>query len=78
MVLTIETFDLRRRSCLRPDWLKNTIVNFLIQKYCDCATTLPGCGDDGLKITLVVFRFLTPTEQRYASIEGEPLVLHGV
>ena len=58
----VEIFDLRRRTCLRPDWSKLGIGYFLSQKHCDCATTLPGCCDDGWKITLAGSRFLTPTE----------------
>ena len=69
----VEMFDLRRWTCLRPDWSKNGIGYFLSQKHCDCATTLHGCCDDGWKITLAGSYFLTPTEQRYAPIEGEAL-----
>ena len=71
----VEIFDLRRWTCLRPDWSKLGIGYFLSQKHCDCATTLPGCCDDGWKITLAGSRFLTPTEQRYAPIEGEALAV---
>ena len=48
----VQIFDLRRRSHLRPDWSKNGIGYFISQKHCDCATTLPGCFDDGWTITL--------------------------
>ena len=43
----IETFDLRRRTCIRNDLSKNGIGYFLSQKHCACVTTLPGCWDDG-------------------------------
>ena len=60
----VDIIDLRRRTCLRPDWSKNGIGYFLSQKHCDCATTLPGCCDDGWKITLSGSRFLIPTAMR--------------
>ena len=57
----VEIFDIRSRTCLRSDWSKNGNGYF----HCDCATTLPGCCDDGWTISLAGSRFLTPTEQRY-------------
>ena len=71
----VEIFDPRRRTCLRPDWSKLGIGYFLSQKHCACTSTLPGCCDSGWKITLAGSRFLSPTEQRYAPIEGEALAV---
>ena len=71
----VEIFDLQRRTCLRPDWSKLGIGYFLSQKHCNCTSALPGCCNDGWKLTLAGSRFLSPAEQRYAPIEGEALAV---
>jgi len=71
----VEIFDLQRPTCLRTDWSKRGIGYFLLQKHCTCASITPDCCLDGWRITLAGSRFLTPTEQRYAPIEGEALAI---
>jgi hypothetical protein len=71
----VEIFDPKRRTCLRPDWSKTGIGFFLSQKHCGCSQKLPGCCEDGWKITLAGSRFLKPEESRYAPIEGEALAI---
>jgi len=46
----------------------------LRQKYCDCRIS-PTCCQSGWKLALVGSRFTTPTESRYAPIEGEALAV---
>ena len=73
--LGVEIFDPKKQTCLRPDWSRQGIGYFLLQKHCSCTNGLPDCCPDGWKITLAGSRFLTPTEQRYAPIEGEALAV---
>lgn len=71
----VEIFDIQRPTCLRPDWSKEGIGYFLLQKHCKCESTLPDCCTGGWKITLAGSRFLNGPEQRYAAIEGEALAI---
>lgn len=71
----IEIFDPTRRTCLRPDWSRQGIGYFLSQKHCNCDSHLPDCCPNGWRITLAGSRFLSPTEQRYAPVEGEALAV---
>lgn len=69
----VEIFDINRRTCLRTDWSKTGIGYYLSQQHCKCSTHLPGCCENGWRITLAGSRFLSSTEQRYAAVEGEML-----
>lgn len=71
----VEIFDLTKKTCLRPDWSKQGIGYFLLQKHCQCVSDLPDCCSDGWKIVLAGSRFLLSAEQRYAPIEGEALAV---
>lgn len=71
----VEIFDPTRPTCLNPDFSKTGIGYWLRQKHCDCTSALPGCCQNGWKITLAGSRFLRPAEQRYAPIEGEALAV---
>ena len=71
----VRIFDMRKKTCLRPDWSKTGIGYFLSQKHCDCNDTSPSCCDDGWRITLAGSRFLKPAESRYAPVEGEALAI---
>ena len=71
----VEIFDLKKRTCLRPDWSNKGIGYFLLQQNCDCALGIPGCCPDGWRITLAGSRFLTSAEKRYAAVEGEALAV---
>ena len=71
----VEIYDMQRRTCLRPDWSRRGIGYFLLQQHCGCASGIPDCCPGGWRITLAGSRFLTPTEQRYAAIEGEALAV---
>ena len=71
----VEIFDLSKRTCLRPDWSSRGIGYFLLQQHCSCPSGVPGCCDDGWKVTLAGSRFLTSAEQRYAAVEGEALAI---
>ena len=71
----IEIFDITEQTCLRPDWSKQGIGYFLSQKHCRCESRLPGCCENGWKVTLVGSRFLHGAEQRYAAIVVESLTV---
>ena len=71
----VQIFDPKKRTCLRPDWSTNGIGYFLTQKHCKCANRLPGCCDDGWRITLAGSRFLSGAEKNYAAVEGEALAV---
>ena len=71
----VEILDVKRPTCLRPDWSKEGIRYLLLQKHCTCDTILPDCCPEGWKITLAGSRFLNGAEQRYAAIEGEALAI---
>ena len=71
----VEIFDIRRRTCLRPDWSNRGIGYFLLQQHCSCSSRIPDCCPGGWRITLAGSRFLSPAEQRYAAIEGEALAV---
>ena len=71
----VEIFDPSLRTCLRPDWSKTGIGYMLLQKHCSCTTETPDCCEDGWGIALAGSRFLSPTEQRYAPVEGEALAI---
>ena len=71
----VEIFDMKRVTCLRPDWSSRGIGYFLLQKYCPCNSDVPDCCPNGWRITLAGSRFLRGPEQRYAAIEGEALAI---
>jgi len=69
----VEIFVITRKTCLRPDWSRQGIGYFVLQKHCECTSNLPGCCTNGWKIVLAGSRFLSSAEQRYAPIDGEAL-----
>ena len=71
----VEIYDMRRRTCLRPDWSRRGIGYFLLQQHCSCTSGIPDCCPGGWRITLAGLRFLSSAEQRYAAIEGEALAV---
>ena len=71
----VQIFDITKITCLRPDWSNQGIGYFLSQKHCLCDTNLPGCCENGWKVTLAGSRFLHGAEQRYAAVEGEALAV---
>ena len=71
----VEIFDMKRRTCLRPDWSKRGIGYFILQQHCSCPSGTPDCCPGGWRITLAGSRFLSSAEQRYAAIEGEALAV---
>ena len=68
-------FDMRKRTCLRPDWCTRGIGYFLLQQHYSCPSSVPDCCPGGWRIALAGSRFLTPAEQRYAAIECEALAV---
>jgi len=70
----VKIFDLKRPTCLRPDFSNEGIGYFLLQKHCNCSSEVPDCCADGC-ICMAGSRFLAPAEQRYAPIEGEALAV---
>ena len=74
----VEIFDPGRATCLRPDWSKQGIGYFLLQKHCECeapAGDLPNCCEEGWRIVLAGSRFLSAAETNYVAIEGEALAV---
>lgn len=68
----IAAFDVNRVTCVAPDWSKEGMGFFVLQKYCDCPTEkAPVCCPEGWKLVFAGSRFCTPAESRYAPIEGE-------
>ena len=68
----IAAFDLKRVTCLAPDWSKEGMGFFLLQKYCDCPTDkAPVCCPEGWKLVFAGSRYCTGPESGYAPIEGE-------
>ena len=71
----VQIFDLKSKTCLRPDFSKVGIGYYLCQKHCDCKSELPDCCENGWRVTLAGSRFLEPSEQRFAPVEGEALAV---
>ena len=74
----VDIFQPGRPTCLRPDWLKQGIGYFLLQKHCECALpagALPNCCKSGWRIVLAGSRFLSSAETNYVAIEGEALAV---
>ena len=71
----VRIFDMRKATCLRPDWSSRGIGYFLLQKHCSCRSVIPNCCTNGWKVTLAGSRFLSDTESRYSAIEGEALAV---
>ena len=69
----VQIFDLGKLTCLRPDWSKQGLGYFLMQKHCNCNSRLPDCCTTGWKVTLAGSRFLNGAETNYAAIEGQSL-----
>ena len=71
----VEIFDPSLATCLRTDWSTKGMGYYLVQKTCECQPIHPDCCTEGWRITLAGSRFNTPTEARYAPIEGEALAI---
>ena len=71
----VQIFDLEKLTCLRPDWSKQGLGYFLMQKHCKYNSRLPDCCTTGWKVTLAGSRFLNGAEKNYAAIEGESLAI---
>ena len=66
----IAAFDLNRVTCLAPDWSKEGMGFFVLQKYCDCLTDkAPVCCPEGWKLVFAGSRYCTSPESGYAPIE---------
>ena len=70
----VRLFDVNRPTMLSTDWSIEGIGFMLRQKYCNCPLS-PTCCMDGWKLALIGSRFTTPTERRYAHLEGEALAV---
>ena len=62
-------------TSLRPDWSKQGLGYFLLQKHCKCNSWLPDCCTISWKVTLAGSSFLNGAEKNYAAIEGESLAI---
>ena len=71
----VRLFEPSRTTCLSTDWSVDGIGFLMKQKYCKCLSKTPTCCQNGWKLCLVGSRFTTPTESRYAPIEGEALAV---
>ena len=59
----VQTFDLRKLTSLGPDWSKQGLGYFLMQKHCNCNSLLPDCCTNGWKVTLAGSKFLNGLEK---------------
>ena len=75
MMEGVKLFEAFRPTCISTDWSNEGIGFTLKQKYCHCQMLSPSCCTTGWKLCLVGSRFTTPTESRYAPIEGEALAV---
>ena len=75
VVTGVKSFKFGEWLCLVTDWSKGAVGYVLWQKRCKCTEVGPGCCKDGWVTVAVGSRFCTPTESRYAPIEGELLGL---
>ena len=72
----IQTFDLKRHTCLQTDWSREGMGYLLLQKYCSCdMTKAPVCCNDGWRLVFAGSRFTKGAEARYAPTEGEALAV---
>ena len=71
----VQIFDMKRKTCLRPDWSSQGIGYFLPQQHCSCSSDLPDRCPGGWRITLDGSRFLTSAEQRCAAVDGKALAV---
>ena len=71
----VRLYTLSKPTCIATDWSQEGIGFTLKQKYCKCSTVDPTCCKTGWHLCLVGSRFTTPTESRYAPVEGEALAV---
>ena len=71
----LQIFDFEKLTCLRPDWSKQGLGYFLMQKHCNYVSRLLDCCTTNRKVTLAGSRFLNVAENNYAAIEGKSLAI---
>ena len=71
----VKIFTKDKPTCLATDWSKEGIGFWVLQKHCECKTSIPFCCKTGWKTVLVGSRFTHAAESRYAPIEGEALAV---
>ena len=72
----VRSFEINRPTCLATDLSKDGIGFMLLQKFCSCIMDeAPNCCTDGWCLVYAGSRFTTPTESRYAPVEGEALAV---
>ena len=70
----VKTFEMNKVTCVATDYSKMGLGYTLQQKNCNCPKPYtPSCGGGHWNLILAGSRFTTPTEARYAPIEGEAL-----
>ena len=69
-------YDITKKTALVTDWSKTGIGFVLMQKHCCCIADSILCCSGGWKLVLCNNRFLHPSEQNYAPIEGEALAVN--
>jgi len=70
----VKTFEMNKVTCVATDYSKMGIGYTLLQKNCNCPKPYtPTCGGGHWDLIMAGSRFTTPTEARYAPIEGEAL-----
>jgi len=71
----VKSFDMKRTTCIQPDWCKDGIGYLLLQKYCKCTEISPLCCAEGWKLIFAGSRFTKVAEQNYSPTEGEALAV---
>ena len=72
----VQSFDIKKPTCLQTDWSKDGIGYLLLQQHCSCKSTkAPLCCPDGWKLVYAGSRVTQPSESRYSPTEGEALAV---
>ena len=67
----VRSFTLDAPTILATDWSKSAVGCWLVQKFCSCQATLPGCCHTGWQTVHVASKFNSPAVAGYHPIEGE-------
>ena len=67
----VRKFEPKHKTVLATDWSRSAVGCWLTQKFCQCASELPGCCNTGWQTVHVASKFNSPAVSRYHPVEGE-------